>query len=83
VDRALVEHAEDDVDGDQCGEDQDRRAGERILKRLRAALEALLNRGRTIWLSLGITGNPASVSSRFNRVAPSCCCSRSVWPVFK
>jgi hypothetical protein len=58
------------VDGDQCGEDQDRRAGERILKRLRAALEALLNRGRTIWLSLGITGNPASVSSRFNAPRP-------------
>jgi hypothetical protein len=28
VDRALVEHSEDDIDRDQRGEDQDRRAAQ-------------------------------------------------------
>ena len=34
MDRALVEHAEDDVDGDQRGDDQDRLARERGRKAL-------------------------------------------------
>ena len=50
VDRALVEHSEDDVDRDQRGENQDRRAAQRALKRLRAALEAGGDRGRQVEL---------------------------------
>ena len=54
VDEALVEHAEDDVDGDEGGEDQQRLIGERGLERERRALEA--RRGRT-------AGSPISRSA--------------------
>ena len=40
VDEALVEHAEDDVDGDERGQDQQGLVGERGLEGLRGALEA-------------------------------------------
>jgi hypothetical protein len=42
------------VDRDQCGEDQDRRAAQRILKRLRAALKARRNRSRQVQLFRGL-----------------------------
>src|SRR5206468_10242038 len=45
VDVALVEHAEDDVDGDQRGEDEQRLVGERGLEGLRGALEARADAG--------------------------------------
>ena len=48
MDRALVEHAEDDVDSDQRGQDQDRRAAQRVLERLRVALEAGGDRARHV-----------------------------------
>jgi hypothetical protein len=45
VDVALVEHAQDEVDGDQRGQDQQRLVGERRLERLRGALEAAVDGG--------------------------------------
>jgi len=45
MDVALVEDAEDDVDGDQRGEDEQRLVGERGLEDLRGALEALAYAG--------------------------------------
>src|SRR5262249_54042548 len=54
VDRALIEHAKDDVDRDQRSENQDRRASQRILKRLRAALETRRDRGRQVELFRGL-----------------------------
>src|SRR5437016_13408678 len=41
----FVEDAEDDVDGDQRGEDEQRLVGERGLEDLRGALEALADAG--------------------------------------
>ena len=46
MDRALVEHAEDDVDDDERRGDQERRARQRRLEGLRVALEAGRQRGR-------------------------------------
>ena len=46
VDVALVEHAEHDVDRHQRGQDQQRLVGQRVLKRLRGALEARLDARR-------------------------------------
>jgi hypothetical protein len=46
VDEALIEHAQDDVDGDQRGGDQDRLAGQRLLEGLRRALEGAGERSR-------------------------------------
>jgi hypothetical protein len=46
VDRALIEHVEDEVDGDQGSQDRDECAAERTLERVCAALEAGGNRGR-------------------------------------
>ena len=40
MDEAFVEHAEDDVNGDERGEDEQRLGGERGLKNLRRALES-------------------------------------------
>src|SRR5271155_4755195 len=54
VDRALVEHAEDDVDRDQGRQDQDWRATERALKRLRTALKTGGNRARQVELLRGL-----------------------------
>ena len=39
VDEALIEHAQDDIDGDQRRGDQDRLVGQRLLEGLRGALE--------------------------------------------
>ena len=39
VDEALIEHAEDQIDADERGENEQRHAGQRILERLRVALE--------------------------------------------
>jgi len=64
VDRALVEHAEDDVDRNQRSEDQDRRAGERILKRLGAALEARRNRSRQMQLLRGLLDRRHRLANR-------------------
>ena len=46
VDVALIEDAEDQIDHDQCGEDQQRHGAERLLERLRGALEARAQRRR-------------------------------------
>ena len=46
VDVALVEDAEDQVDHDQRRHDQQRHGAERLLERLRGALEARIQRGR-------------------------------------
>ena len=46
VDVALVENAEDQIDHDQRRQDQQRHGAERLLERLRGALEAGGERGR-------------------------------------
>ena len=48
MDRTFVEHAEDDIDRDQRSHDQDGRAAERALERLRVALEAGGDRRRQV-----------------------------------
>ena len=60
MDVALVEHAEDEVDDDQRGQDQQRHGGERLLERLRVALEgrrrawpACRARASRFWIALG------------------------------
>ena len=54
MDRTLVEDAEDEVDRDQRGENQDRCAAQRILKCLCAALEARRNRSRQVQVFRGL-----------------------------
>ena len=51
VDVALIEHAEDDVDGDERGEDEQRLVAERRLKGLRRALESGLECSRAAELA--------------------------------
>ncbi len=48
MDEALIEDAENDVDGDQRGKNQQRFVGERILERRRCALEVGLQAGREV-----------------------------------
>ena len=45
MDRALIEHAKNDIDRKQCREDQRGRGAERALEGLRVALEARGDRG--------------------------------------
>jgi hypothetical protein len=54
MDRALVEHAEDDIDRDQGSQDQDGRAAERALESLRVALEAGSDRGWQVEIGGGL-----------------------------
>ncbi len=46
MDIALVEHAQDDIDRDQRGGDQDRLVGQGLLEDLGRALEAAMHRRR-------------------------------------
>ena len=48
MDHALIENTQNDVHGDERGQDQDRRAAQRTLKCLRAALEAGGDRRRQV-----------------------------------
>jgi hypothetical protein len=41
-----MEGAEHDIDGEQCGTNQERLVGERLLKRLGRSLETAVDRGR-------------------------------------
>jgi len=52
VDVALIQHAQDDVDDDECGRDQIRLAGQRRLEGLGVALEASTQRGWHVELGL-------------------------------
>ena len=54
MDRALVQHAEDEVDRDQRREDQDRSAAERTLERLGVSLEAGGDRRRHVKICRGL-----------------------------
>ena len=71
VDVALVEHAEHDVDGEQRRADQDRLVGERLLKRLRGAREAAVDR------------SPARAELRHRRRRSPACASLSETPGFR
>src|SRR5947208_6884146 len=53
MDVALIEHAEDDVDGDERSENQQRLVRERVLKSLGRALELGVNRGGQTHVSYG------------------------------
>src|ERR1700732_1435 len=54
MDRALVQHAEDEVDRDQRGEDKEGGAAERTLERLRAARKAGGDRRRQVKIVRGL-----------------------------
>ena len=64
VDVALVEHAEDDVDGDERREDEQRLVRERRAERLRGSLEAAVDAVRA-------AGASRIVSSTTSTAAPS------------
>jgi hypothetical protein len=64
VDVAFVQDAEDDVDGDQRGEDQHGLIRQRILERLRRSLEGGLDAGREADLLFGIVDQLDGLAQR-------------------
>ncbi len=64
MDEALVQDAEDQVDHDQGGGDQQRHRAERLLERLGVALEAGLDRGGSAQVDHGLLHGRGGAAER-------------------
>ena len=64
VDQALIQYAEDEIDHEQRGGDQDRRGRQRIPEGLRVALETRLQRQRLAELLLDMLDGRCRIADR-------------------
>src|SRR5690242_4331583 len=64
MDEAFVENTEDDVNGDESGEDEQRHVGERISERGGGALEIGLNTGGHVKIGLNFGDGGDGVAER-------------------
>src|SRR4051794_33987377 len=64
MDIAFIENAEDEIDHDERGENQQRHGAERLLESLRGALEAGAQRGRYAKVTHGVLHGVGGLAER-------------------